>query len=310
MNRVVPAQGVRIGWADLPVDVQVAVERLLGGRVVAARSQPGGFSPGVADRVELADGRRAFVKAVSPGLNEHTPGLHRREALVSAALPAHAPAPRLLGVHDDGDWVALVLEDVEGRHPHTPWVAAELAAVLAVLPSVAALDVALALPPVADELADDLRGWERVAADVPADLDGWAHRELATLRRLAARAPEVLVGDCLVHSDVRADNLLLRPDGSVVLVDWPWAARGPSWFDALLLLVNARLYGGHDVDALLRSSAAEVDDEDLTAVLAGLAGYFVDRARRPAQLGLPTVRAFQAAQGVAVLGWVRERLRQ
>ena len=306
--RVVPATGVRIGWFDLPGDVRNAVERLLGGSVVSARSQPGGFSPGVADRVELFDGRRAFVKAVSPELNEHTPALHRQEAVVSAALPTHAPAPRLLGVHDDGHWVALVLEDVEGRHPRTPWAMEELAAVLDILPTVAALDVLLELPLIAAALADDLLGWERVAHDPPADLDGWARRELPALRHLAARAPGVLAGVSLVHADLRADNLLLRPDGSVVLVDWPWAARGPAWFDALLLLVNVRLHGGHDVQGLLHTAAPGVDDEDLTAVLAGLAGYFIDRARRPAQPGLPTVRAFQAAQGAAVLSWVQERL--
>ncbi|MDG4756732.1 hypothetical protein O7620_02330 [Micromonospora sp. WMMD710] len=34
--------------------------------------------------------------------------------------------PRLLGCVDDGEWVALVFSDVEGRHPATPWRADEL----------------------------------------------------------------------------------------------------------------------------------------------------------------------------------------
>jgi hypothetical protein len=48
--------------------------------------------------------------------------------------------------------------------------------------------------------------------------------------------------------------------------------------------------------------AAEVD-----AVLAGLAGYFWDKVRQPDPPGLPTVRAFQLAQGEVVLRWLRER---
>ena len=35
---------------------------------------------------------------------------------MTAALPASVPAPGLLGCHDDGYRVALVLEDIEGRH--------------------------------------------------------------------------------------------------------------------------------------------------------------------------------------------------
>ena len=29
--------------------------------------------------------------------------------------------PRLLDVYDDGEWVALVYEEVGGRHPAVPW---------------------------------------------------------------------------------------------------------------------------------------------------------------------------------------------
>ena len=43
------------------------------------------------------------------------------------------------------------------------------------------------------------------------------------------------------------------------------------------------------------------------AVLAGLAGYFCDVQRRPDPPGLPTVRAFQRAQGEVVLRWLRRR---
>ncbi|SBT45408.1 phosphotransferase [Micromonospora auratinigra] len=303
----------RIGWADLPDRVRAAVEEILGDRVVAAVSQPGGFSPGTADRVRTAAGRRAFVKAVSPAQNEHSPGLHRTEALVTAALPPAAPAPRLLGSYDDGDWVALVLTDVEGRHPVTPWHADELAAVLDTLDTMAGAltptSVTVA-PTAADQLGWDFAGWRRLAEEPPADLDPWARDRLPQLCAASERGLAALTGDTLCHLDIRADNLLVRPDRTVVVVDWPWACRGPAWLDSLLILVNVQLHGGHDVEALLRARprTADVDPAAVTGVLAGFAGFFLDGARRPPPPGIPTVRAFQRAQGDAVLRWLTRRL--
>ncbi|MEV0807151.1 phosphotransferase [Micromonospora sp. NPDC050200] len=304
----------RIGWTDLPGHVRSAVEDVLGDRVVEAVSQPGGFSPGTADRVRTADGRRAFVKAVSPAQNAHSVTLHRTEGAVAAALPTSAPAPRLLGRHDDGEWVALVFADVEGRHPATPWRSDELTTVLDTL---AAMATALTPGPVrhaptaVERLAYDFTGWDRIAADPPADLDPWARARLDDLCDSAERALAALDGDTLCHLDIRADNLLVDGAGAVAVVDWPHACRGPAWLDTALLLVNVRLHGGHDTEALLRRLplTADVDPDVLTGVYAGLAGYFTDAARQPPPPGIPTVRAFQQAQSDALLPWVRQRMR-
>lgn len=305
------ASGVRIGWADLPEHVRAAVERILGGTVVAAVSQPGGFSPGTADRVRTAGGRRAFVKAVSAAQNPRSPELHRREAQVTAGLPPGVPAPRLLGCHDDGDWVALVLQDIEGRHPATPWRSDELARVLATLEGLSRTPVPLPdLATAADQLADDFAGWRRIAADTPADLHPRIAGRLDELCRLADLGVAALTGDTLVHTDIRADNLLIGPDGTVTIIDWPWACRGPAWLDTLLLLVNVRLFGGHDTRALLARLAAATGArrEELIGVLAGLAGFFTDAARRPPPQGLPTVRAFQQAHADTLGSWLVQEL--
>ena len=121
--------------------------------------------------------------------------------------------------------------------------------------------------------------------------------------------PCALVGDRLAHTDLRADNLLLGPDGTVTLVDWPDACRAAPWLDSVLLLINVRLFGGIDAQARLIECAASfgADPVDLVGVLTGLAGYFLDGARQPAPVGLPTLRAFQRAQGEAVLDWLSEQ---
>ena len=68
-----PAEGTRLPWEALPGEVRDAIERELGSRVVRAVTQPGGFSPGVAARLELEDGGRVFVKAVGPEPNPDSP---------------------------------------------------------------------------------------------------------------------------------------------------------------------------------------------------------------------------------------------
>ena len=70
----VPSGGQRLPWAETPAPVRRAVQAYLGSPVLVAESQPGGFSPGLAARLLLADGRRVFVKAVGAERNPRTPG--------------------------------------------------------------------------------------------------------------------------------------------------------------------------------------------------------------------------------------------
>ncbi|GAA2161548.1 hypothetical protein [Actinomadura napierensis] len=121
-----PAAGERLPWTAVPAALRAAVEDALGGRVAEAATQHGGFSPGVAARLRLADGRRAFVKAVGPHPNPDSPDIHRSEASIAAALPAHAPTPAFLGSFDRDGWVVLLFEDVDGAPPAQPWIRAEL----------------------------------------------------------------------------------------------------------------------------------------------------------------------------------------
>jgi hypothetical protein len=305
---------VRLAWADLPVHVRRGVEALLGAPVVEAVGQTGGFSPGTADRVRLADGRRAFVKAAGVEINPRTVELHRREAEVTAGLPSGVPAPALLGCYDEGDWIALVMQDVAGRQPATPWDGSELAAALVALEALASAGTPA--PPVVSQrpagelLGNEFAGWKIVAADPPPDLDPWAAANLDRLIDLAASGVTALRGDTLCHTDIRADNLLIDDAGRVTIVDWPWATTASAWFDALCLVMNVRLHGGHETDALLARSplTASADPDDVTAVLAGLAGGFADLARQPPPPGIPTVRAFQRRHADLLLDWVRARL--
>src|ERR1700730_11608233 len=63
-----PAAGGRMAWPSVAAALRYAVEQQLGGRVVEAVTQPGGFSPGVAARLKTATGTRAFVTALGRGI--------------------------------------------------------------------------------------------------------------------------------------------------------------------------------------------------------------------------------------------------
>jgi Phosphotransferase enzyme family len=107
----------RLRWAHVPPPVKRAIEQLADGRVAAAVNCEGGFSPGLASRLTLTDGQSVFVKAIDADAWPDQAAMYRAESSVSAALPPTVPAPRLLGSLDDGRWVVLVFECIDGTEP-------------------------------------------------------------------------------------------------------------------------------------------------------------------------------------------------
>ena len=62
-------------------------------------------------------------------------------------------------------------------------------------------------------------------------------------------------------------------------------------------------------DVLARyPGSARPDAEAVTAGLAAVAGYFTRQALQPPPPRLPTLRAFQAAQGVIARHWLAQRM--
>jgi len=303
---------VRLNWVDLPAHIHTEVETRLGARVVEAVSHSAGFSPGLASRLRTADGNDVFVKAVSGVATPHSVDIHRREARIAAALPADVSAPRLRWSFDDGDWVVLAFDFVAGHTPELPWRSDDLDRVLAAMIELAG---ALTPSPIATETAEDvfgdaLRQW-RTFPDDPGDLarlaPPWRHR-LDDLVELEGRWAQATRGSSLLHLDVRADNLLLTGDG-VCFTDWPWAATGAPWLDLVAFLPSVAMQGGPDPESVWRAHpwSRDVDDEAVDALVAAFAGFLTRNALRPPPPSLPTLRAFQAAQGVTARAWLAQR---
>jgi len=306
-----PAQGARIPWEAVPESVREALETGLGARVEAATTQPGGFSPGCAARLRLDDGRSVFVKAVGSEPNPDSPGFHRIEAHVARALPPETPAPKFLFSHDDGDWVALAFEGVDGHEPEMPWRRDELERVLDALTDLAAAltPAPIEAPPLTARYGELFRGWRMLAEEEPKGLDSWPAERLDSLAELEGGWEKAAAGESLLHADIRADNVLLTED-RVVFVDWPHVCLGAAWVDLLAFLPSVAMQAGPKPWELFDDHPVGrgADPDRVNAVLAALAGFFVHRSTLPPPPGLPTLREFQRAQGAESLAWLRRRL--
>ena len=308
-----PVRGLRHRWAELPAPLRAEVEAGLGAGVARANSVPTGFSPGVAARLTLRDGRRVFAKAVTRSWNRDTLTLHRHEAEITAALPEGTPAARLLLSVSHPEWAVLVLEHLEGRSPRIPWRRQELELVLAALEVLADL---LTPSPVSTDLASRLAGFadgflrlrerrER-AGDRLDDVDPWAVRNLDRLVELEAGWSAAVQGDTLCHFDLRQDNILIH-SSRVTFVDWAQAMIGPRWLDLAALLPSVAAQGGPDPWTVFPSHplASGVDDHAIATVVGAMTGYCLLRQTLPPPPGMPTVRAFQRAVGVPSLAWLK-----
>jgi aminoglycoside phosphotransferase (APT) family kinase protein len=307
-----PAEGERLQWDAVPLEIRTAIEQRLDAPVARVVTRPGGFSPGLAARLELEDGRSVFAKAVGPQPNAESPRFHRREAQIAAALPPETPAPRFLfSIEDVSGWVALVFEYVDGREPELPWRNAELERVLEALSDLGrALTPSPFDAPVVAEHFDELfHGWRTIAAEERPVADPWAAECLDELCELEAAWAQAAAGETLLHCDVRADNILLESD-RVVFVDWPHASIGAAWIDLVAFLPSVAMQGGpHPWEVFDAHPVGRAAPRDrVLPVLAAVAGFFAQSSTLPAPPGLPTLRDFQRAQGVEALAWLKRSL--
>jgi hypothetical protein len=107
---------------------------------------------------------------------------------------------------------------------------------------------------------------------------------------------------------MRADNMLLSP-ARVWFVDWPLACVGAAWVDVVFFAPSVQMQGGPPAEQVIARQPAvyDADPADVTAAIVAVAGFFTHRSLQPPPPGLPTVRAFQAAQGVVARAWVAQR---
>ena len=311
-----PSAGVRIEWDDVPARVRAEIERRAGGRVMRTESKSGGFSPGLASVLHLDDGSTLFVKATGPEINPDSPEFLRKEIKVAPLLPETAPVSRFRWSFDEGPggWVVLAFDVVDGRTPRSPWDGDELDLVI---DAMIRLAESLTPSPVTAEMIGrtdsswkmfNQEKWTAIRNEFPGALDEWAANNIERLIDLERQAATLSNGDTLIHVDLRGDNMLIT-DAGVVIVDWPHAQVGAAWIDPLVMAPSVTLEGGPDPESFLQRfpAARSADPVALDAFLAMVTAFFLHNGALPDPPGLPTLRAFQRAQGEVSLNWLKAR---
>jgi hypothetical protein len=273
-------------------DLDTALAEMLGAPVARRERVRSGYTHTERWRVTTADGTRAFVKhAVDATSAEWLRTEERRYRELAGA----SYLVDLVGFRD-GDRPILALEDVSDGHWPPPWRPGDVDRVLRALDEVAATPPPSDLAPIAARAI--VGGWDDVAADPAPFLgmgwadDAWLERSLPGLREAAASCP--LDGDALLHLDVRSDNLCLRTDGSVAIVDWNLAVTGPARLDVAFWLPSLAAEGGPSPESVLPDAPREA---------ALVAGFFASRAGLPIISVAPMVRVVQLRQLAIALPW-------
>lgn len=297
-------------WSEITSTTRNTIEQLIGSAVVEADNCPGGYSPGFASLLTRAEGRRVFVKAIDADRWPADARYYRYEAEVAAALPPAVSAPRLLGSIEDGPWVILAFDAVDGINPSQPWRETDLNRV-----ATAVVQLGKAATPSPIPLTRDhprLGGWQEVASNPSylsnlAKHSAWAVDHIDELVRLEVDSLEAAEGDSLVHFDLSPHNILLTPD-QVMFVDWPHARLGASVIDLVIVLSSAPV-NDIDLDSILRNHSAEAAAEPsaVDAILAAHAGCLVRGGVSPKPRGLEAIAEIDLHLGLAALSWLRQR---
>ena len=111
-----------------------------------------------------------------------------------------------------------------------------------------------------------------------------------------------------MHFDTRSDNIRLQ-GRRLRLFDWNFAAVGPHEFEIAAFAQAIAMEGGPAPERVVAEyeRVLPVRSAALDASIAAIAGYFADRAWRPAQAGLPRIRQVQRRQLKATLAWAARR---
>jgi aminoglycoside phosphotransferase len=251
-----------------PEEVLTAILAATGARMTSWQHVVAGHTHAEKWRVELGDGRRAFVKA---GTESAGAQIAREGSILEAVAASYMP--RTLGVGVAKGWTVLVIEDLSGAQWPPPY-ADNGAALLDAVAQVAATP-----PPSGLERRPKGRPfgtyWQRIAADPePVLAHGlfsaeWLAEAQPVLDSAESRAR--LAGDDFLHDDVWSGNVCYAERGAI-LIDWASASIGDRRLDLAYALLSIRAEG---------ATPPPVEFSDEAAYAALLAGANAFQAAQP-----------------------------
>lgn len=308
----------------MPREVKDEVARILGSPVARAARVYGGYAPSATFRMVLADGRHAFFKGVNATSNDYMRGALPREERIYREVGRyiHPWAPAFLGSFKRHDWHVLLLEDV-GPQTMPPWSPAKARRSARSFAEFHASTQGQPLPRwlSRNEHHESAGSWRslsesgelaKTAALARRRADEareWLDVALPLLRESAEHLVRLRAPHSLLHMDTRSDNARLQGE-QLRMFDWNFASVGPHEIDAAAFAQATEAEGGPSVERTMGwyAEVMPLRDSHLDASVAGIAGYFADKAWRPPIPGLPRVRSWQRQQLVVSLAWAARRL--
>lgn len=254
-----------VTWPDLPAPVRGAVTDHIG-PIFGSDAVRGGRNNDLAAVVHTAD-RPVFLKGVNG--DDRRARMLRNE--ITAGRLAAGIAPEVLFAVDDAGWLVVGFEHLPGR-------AADLAPGSPDLPLVAGAVnrigeiTAPELRPLRDRWAD-VSWWRRLADEAPVVVDAWKATEVS---RCAARVPQLVAGDRLLHTDLHGAQFVLGDGGAVNVIDWGFPGAGAPWVDAAFMVLRL-VEAGHtpaDAEAWAQRALAYFRADSMTAFAAFIAGMW------------------------------------
>ncbi|MEU5690884.1 hypothetical protein [Actinosynnema sp. NPDC020468] len=209
------------------------------GPVSEVRSPDSGRNSELAVTLTTASGP-VFCKGITTG--SPLAAMHRNELTIGPHLPDEL-APRLLWHVEADDWLILGFEHLDGHHADLSPGSTDLPAVADAVARIAAGEPPQTRP-MAIQWHQALK--KELGSPPPDNADPWSETNAELVVDWAARAPEHLDGDRLIHSDLNPANFLIT--GTAKVIDWAWWRTGAAWIDPAFLTVRL-IAEGHRPDA-------------------------------------------------------------
>ncbi|GAB2175243.1 phosphotransferase family protein [Dongia sp. agr-C8] len=317
-------------WSQVPTAAIRGLEAALGAAVTRGEIAWGGYGPGASFILHLADGSRRFVKARHPEQTREGNAMLAEEIAARRRYPfIDKVAPAFLGAVPAGDWQWLVFEHIDDALPALPWTPQKLEAVFAALGRIFA-DSRHLKPrdsdpdPFEKTLPVASGNWHALAEDAalqaeflgafvePDAAAAWLARCLPVLRPLQTARRELGGPTGLAHFDLRSDNLLFRPDGTALLLDWSEASIGALAVELCGFAPSCIGEGGASGETLRmlyqRSLGVAIPDRDVAIALANVAGFFAARVGKPWRPAMPRLRWVVRQQFWGAMQWAETLL--
>jgi hypothetical protein len=302
------ARGVRLGYVNTPQHFRTWVADRFG-EPAQVVEHAGGMSPGCATSLYFDSSRAIFVKAVSREINEGTVALFEFERDLLSRLPVVDYRSVLVDSYESAGWIALVFENIDGRYPRFDD-QSDFDAVHAVIarqtneltpPPANAL-----VPGVAEKAERWIARWQDLRTLRSAVVPDWVWQDFDSLLVRVGGLAGQLPSRTLCHFDIRDDNVLLRPDGSAVIVDWGMARTGPQWLDLVQLAVQ--LNDPLAAADVVRAKLAPEDCAAATTFVLTFAGSQAWNSEQVGHVALPTMRDFVRNDAVRLFAVAQQLL--